>query len=273
MKRRKMSLRSSWLKRYCDDALAWEYDYRHNKLAPGELEWYLKYARITGGPILELACGTGRLLIPIAQAGYRIHGLDLSEAMLRLLKMKMYRLDPDARRRIRLYRGDMLRFSSPISYPLEILAYNSLQELETPSDHGLCFKRAYACLRKGGYFLLMIGRTDRDRYGDGKKYVVDWFDAPAVDVESGVSVGSRSVSHLDAKASQIVLKEIFVIRRNDRCEEKIELVHYIPLLTASEYRSMLETAGFSVRSYSGYDEQPEDCRSHILCFVAQKGGY
>ena len=68
-----MSLRSPWLTRYCHEALAWEYDYRH-KLAPGELEWYLKYARLTGGPILELACGAGRLLIPIAQAGYRIHG-------------------------------------------------------------------------------------------------------------------------------------------------------------------------------------------------------
>jgi SAM-dependent methyltransferase len=267
-----MSFRSPWLQRYCADELAWEYDYRHNKLAAGELEWYLKYARITGGPILELACGTGRLLLPIAQAGYRIHGLDLSGAMLRLLKLKLGGLDPDVRRRIRLYRGDMLRFAPPIRYSLAILAYNSLQELETIADHALCFKNAHSCLRAGGYFMLMVARFNRDRYGDGKDYVVDWFDAPAVDAERGISVGSRIISHLDAERRRIVLRETFVVRRTDRGEKRVELLHYIPLLPASEYRLMLENAGFAVRSYSGYEEQPEDGRSHTLCFVARKGG-
>jgi SAM-dependent methyltransferase len=271
--KQKMSLRPSWLRRYCADELAWEYDYRHNKLSPGELEWYLKYARITGGPILELACGTGRLLIPIAQAGYRIHGVDLSGSMLRLLESKIGGIDPDTRRRIKLYRGDMLKFSPPIRYSLAILAYNSLQELETPANHVLCFENVYGCLRDGGYFLLMVVRTDWDRYKDGKEYIVDWSDAPAVDVENGISVASRSVSQLNAKARQIVLKETFVIRRNDRCEERVELLHYIPLVAACEHRLMLENAGFGVRSYSGYDEQPEDGRSHILCFVAQKGAH
>jgi SAM-dependent methyltransferase len=255
--------------RYCHDALSWEYDCRHNRLAPGELEWYLKYARLTGGPILELACGTGRLLIPIAQAGYRIHGLDLSGAMLRLLKMKMRRLPPDVRRRIKLYQGDMLRFSPPIRYPLAILAYNSLQELETPAECGLLFKHVQGYLRDGGYFLLMVGRAYRDRYRDGKNYLVDWFDAPAADVESGLSVGSSSLSRLDARGSRICLKESFIIRRDGYREERVEVTHSIPLLTASEYSLLLENAGFAVRVYSGYDEQPEDGRSHILCFAAQ----
>jgi SAM-dependent methyltransferase len=267
-----MSLRAIWLRRYFDDELAREYDWRHGELAAGELEWYLKYARKTGGPVLELACGTGRLLIPIAQAGYQIHGVDLSGAMLRLLKSKINGLDPDARRRIRLCRGDMLRFSPPIRYPLAILAYNSLQELETQADYGLFFKNIHACLRAGGYFLLMVARPDPWRYGDGKDYVVDCFDRPAVNGESGTTVSSRSVSRLDAEARRIVLHMTFVIRRNDGGEERVDLVHYIPLFTASAYRLMLEKAGFCVRSYSGYDEQPEDGRSHILCFVAQKGG-
>ena len=192
---------------------------------------------------------------------------------MQLLKRKMGGLDPDVRRRIRLYQGDMLRFSPPIRYPLAILAYNSLQELETPAECGLLFKRAHGFLHDGGYFLLMVGRACRDRYGDGENYVVDWFDAPTADMESGVSVGSRSLSRLDAKGSRIVLKESFVIRRGGSCEERVNLVHYIPLLTAAEYRVLLENAGFAVRSYSGYEEQPEDGRSHVLCFAARKGGY
>jgi SAM-dependent methyltransferase len=268
-----MNLRSSWFTRYCHDALAWEYDLRHHRLAPGELEWYLKYARLTGGPILELACGTGRLLIPIAQAGYRIHGLDLSGAMLRLLKMKMCRLHPDVRRRIKLYQGDMLRFSPPIRYPLAILAYNSLQELETPAECSSLFKRVQGYLRDGGYLLLMVTRAYRDRYRDGKDYLVDWFDAPAADVESGLSVGSSILSRLDVKGNRIVLRESFLIRRDGSREEKVEVTHYIPLLSASEYGFLLEKAGFAVRGYSGYDEQPEDGRSQVLCFAAEKASH
>jgi hypothetical protein len=193
--------------------------------------------------------------------------------MLRLLKMKMSGLDPGVRRMIRLHQGDMLRFSPPIRYPMAILAYNSLQELETLADLILCFKNAHACLRDGGYFLLTVGMIHWNRYRDGKNYVVDWFDAPAVDVDSGISVGSRSISHLDPKGNRIVLKEIFIIHRGDRCEERVEVVHFVPLLTASEYCLMLENAGFDVRSYSGYDERPEDGSSPIRCFVAQKGSY
>ncbi len=53
--------------RYSHPILAWEYDQR-NKLEAAEFEWYLKYARSVGEPILELACGTGRLTIPLRGA-------------------------------------------------------------------------------------------------------------------------------------------------------------------------------------------------------------
>ena len=270
MERLTMGPRTSWFTRYSHDALAWEYDYRHNKLTPGELEWYLKYARRTGGPILELACGTGRLLIAVAQAGYRIDGLDLSGAMLRLLKMKLCGLDPEVRRRIRLRQADMLRFAPSVRYPLAILAYNSLQELETRAQQLFCLQHVHACLREGGYFLLMVARARWDRYGNGQEYVVDWFDAPAVDVENGISVGSRTVTRLDVEARLAVRRVIFVIRRRDCPEERVELLRRVPLVAASEYRLMMESAGFDVRVYSGYDEQPEDGRSQILCFVARK---
>ena len=62
--------------RYTHEVLAWEYDQRNSTIAPGELAWYLKYATLGGGPILELACGSGRLLLPIAAAGYRVDGVD-----------------------------------------------------------------------------------------------------------------------------------------------------------------------------------------------------
>ena len=46
------------------------------------------YAQRAGSPLLELGCGTGRLLIPLAEAGYRVTGVDLSPEMLRIAQMK-----------------------------------------------------------------------------------------------------------------------------------------------------------------------------------------
>src|SRR5215470_962310 len=54
----------------------------------GDAEFYRDLARETGGPVLELGCGTGRVLLPIAQEGMACTGLDLSPAMLAALRRK-----------------------------------------------------------------------------------------------------------------------------------------------------------------------------------------
>jgi ubiquinone/menaquinone biosynthesis C-methylase UbiE len=54
----------------------------------GDVPFYLRQARKTGGPILELACGTGRIAIPLARAGFEVVGLDKSRAMLRIARAK-----------------------------------------------------------------------------------------------------------------------------------------------------------------------------------------
>ena len=53
-----------------------------------DLDFYVDLARKIGGPVLELACGTGRVLLPIARQGIAIHGLDSSPSMLDVLRKK-----------------------------------------------------------------------------------------------------------------------------------------------------------------------------------------
>src|SRR3982751_6348244 len=55
------------------------YDAR-TETPPGEIDFYVRHARSSGGPVLELACGTGRITWPIARAGIAIVGLDLEQA-------------------------------------------------------------------------------------------------------------------------------------------------------------------------------------------------
>jgi cyclopropane fatty-acyl-phospholipid synthase-like methyltransferase len=64
------------------------YDQDHGPMIV-DIPFYVEFARETGGPILELACGTGRVLIPIAEARFTIYGLDISENMRKIAEEKI----------------------------------------------------------------------------------------------------------------------------------------------------------------------------------------
>ncbi|HUV93888.1 MAG TPA: class I SAM-dependent methyltransferase, partial [Anaerolineae bacterium] len=77
------------------------YDY-YSTGVPGDVRFYVEEARRAGSPVLELGCGTGRILIPTAQAGIDIVGLDRSPAMLAIAKEKLSELGPETQQRIEL---------------------------------------------------------------------------------------------------------------------------------------------------------------------------
>src|SRR3712207_9583685 len=85
---------------------------------PGPCEaFYREIAHRTGGPILELACGTGRLTRALARAGHEIVGLDASRAMLRAAQAKAEGEDVE----ITLVQGDMRSFDLGRRFPLVIV--------------------------------------------------------------------------------------------------------------------------------------------------------
>src|SRR5690625_876616 len=71
---------------------AYTYDLLNN-LSEIESKFYVDLANQQGGPILDVACGTGRLTIPIAERGFDITGLDITREMLELAKQKAERLN------------------------------------------------------------------------------------------------------------------------------------------------------------------------------------
>ena len=81
-------------------------------LLAGDVEFYLHCARRFGGPILELGTGTGRILMPLAEAGHEIVGLDFSPAMLAIAAAKLG-ARPELADRVRLVEGDMTGFDLP----------------------------------------------------------------------------------------------------------------------------------------------------------------
>jgi ubiquinone/menaquinone biosynthesis C-methylase UbiE len=91
------------------DRVARFYDYENEDLVQ-DIPFYLEYAKECRGEVLEIACGTGRALIPLAQEGIKITGLDISDEMLKIAKEKVGRLDEKIKENIEFIHGDMANF-------------------------------------------------------------------------------------------------------------------------------------------------------------------
>ncbi|MBD3217578.1 MAG: methyltransferase domain-containing protein, partial [candidate division Zixibacteria bacterium] len=85
-----------------------------------DIDFWIEQAKQGGGPVLELGCGTGRVLIPIAEAGFSVTGIDLARPMLDTCRKKINNLSDDVRERIELVHGDIREFSLDQKYNLAI---------------------------------------------------------------------------------------------------------------------------------------------------------
>src|SRR5437870_13572185 len=88
-----------------------------------DVPFYLSAAREWGEPILELGCGTGRITLALAEAGYRVTALDLSQRMLERCAEKREALPTEVRERVRLVREDMTRFDLGGKFRLICLSF------------------------------------------------------------------------------------------------------------------------------------------------------
>lgn len=98
-----------------------------------DISFYVEAARESGGPVLELGCGTGRVSIPICQEGIDVFGLDSSSAMLNIARRKVKTV-PSDRGVLTLVEGDMRDFSMEKKFPLIIIPFRGYLSLLTVED-------------------------------------------------------------------------------------------------------------------------------------------
>ena len=114
---------------------------------PGPCEaFYREEARARGGPVLELACGTGRLTLPLACDGHDVVGLDASDAMLAAARRKATHNGAPAC----FVRGDMREFDLGRRFGLVVISCNSLAHLTEPADLRSCLSAVRRHLAPGG---------------------------------------------------------------------------------------------------------------------------
>jgi SAM-dependent methyltransferase len=104
--------------------------------------------------ILEPFCGTGRISIPLALAGYNITGIDRAAVMLDRAKDKIGHLPLEVQKRVRLVMADVLANEWPDNFDIVVLGGNCLYELTTAEEQQLCIHKASNSLKPGGYLYL-----------------------------------------------------------------------------------------------------------------------
>ena len=115
-------------------------------------QFYLDAARAANGPVLELASGTGRMLIPMLEAGVDIEGIDISPIMIQAARNKA----ASKNLHLRLEAGDMRCFRRSRKYELIFIAINSLLHLSRVEDLRQCFASVREALLPNGRFIFDI---------------------------------------------------------------------------------------------------------------------
>jgi SAM-dependent methyltransferase len=138
----------------------YDLDQRDNLVV--DIPFYLEYAKKQQGNILELGCGTGRVSIELAKAGYEVTGLDLSEPMLEIYKSKTKKLPQNIREKITLINGNMANFTINNKFSLIIAPFRAFQALTDDNDIKNCLKCIKSHLDKDGLFIINVFRPYKE---------------------------------------------------------------------------------------------------------------
>jgi SAM-dependent methyltransferase len=140
------------------DSFARFYDMEYRNVTD-DLEFYRQFAERCGSPILELGCGSGRVLAHLAKAGFRVTGIDASPPMLDIARQH---LAEDARieRHARLVEADMRTFALRTRFRMCFCAINSFMHLLTNDDQAACVANVHHHLVSDGLFIIDVFNPD-----------------------------------------------------------------------------------------------------------------
>ena len=138
------------------DAIARFYDLSHQSLVD-DIPFLLRQAAETGGPALELGCGSGRLLVPLARAGIAVTGVDNSPEMLARAAVRLAGEPAEVRGRVRLVEGDVRSLTLPGAEPfaLAYFGYNTFLHLDETAA-AATLRRLQPLLRPGARLLIDV---------------------------------------------------------------------------------------------------------------------
>jgi SAM-dependent methyltransferase len=236
-----------------------------------DVVFYANAARKYGDPVLELGCGTGRVTMAIAEAGYRVVGLDISERMLERAAEKRKGLHGEARERVRLLQGDMTRFALGEKFRTIIIPFRPFQHLLEIDEQIGCLECARQHLAAGGHLILDFFQTDPERMHDAmfkNEARLTEYDLPGgrhVELSERVSAFHRGVQQNDVEM-------IFRVTHPGGKQERLVMAWTLRYFFRYEVEHLLARCGFRVEDvYGNFDGSPLGDDSPEMIFVAGMG--
>jgi SAM-dependent methyltransferase len=233
------------------------YDYVSPYSDRPDIAFWTAVAVESGGPVLEIGCGTGRVLIPTARAGIEIVGLDLSSSMLAICRRKLADEPADVRARITLVESDMRDFQLRREFALATMPFRPFQHLITAEEQIACLETVHRHLAPGGRLIL-------DLFNPSLPFLVDesrsgeYGDEPEFIMPDGRRVVRRFRNARRDWLAQVQDAElIYHVTHPDGRQER--LVHAFPMRYLFRYEAehLLARCGFRIEAlYADYDRRP-----------------
>ena len=247
------------------------YDHLPGYAGRVDVDFYTSYSQAIEGKILELGCGTGRILIPTAEAGCHIVGLDLSEYMLGNCREKLKRKPQDVRARVSLIQGDMTNFKLDETYALVTTPFRPFQHLVSVDNQLACLRCVNRHLQIGGKLILDLFQVNL-RYLCSPDYSKETEDCSNVELPGGRKLRRTHRIAGQHRAEQYNdVEMIFYITHPDGHEEKLVWIFQFRYFFRYEVQHLLERCGFStVDVFGNYDKSPLTDDSPEMVFVAKK---
>lgn len=230
-----------------------------------DLPMYLGFAERTGSPVLELACGTGRLLIPLAEAGYSVVGIDSSRAMLARVESKF---SGRARRRLKVVQADMVDFKLDGKFNLAIIPVGGLMLVPTLGDQAGVLKRVYEHMAENGVLVVDLLNPDLEEMAkNDRQLIYAWTKMD----ESGARV-SKFVAQSPDFANQLQHVTFFYDEVDARGETRRTVAPFTQrYLFRFETELLLDKCGFKLESLFGsYELDDFASDSEKMIFVARR---
>ncbi len=222
----------------------------------GYVDFWLSQAEKSGGPILELGCGTGKLSIPLAEAGFAVTGLDNSPELLQFAARK----SSD----VRWLTGDMRGFDLETKFAMVMLPSNNLGHLHTLEDFESCVSSVKRHLKSGGVFVIDVFVPDLNLLlqDPEEEYLLDEYDNP----EGAGIVRVMARSHYESSTQ---IRRTTTIRKIAGEPDRfgtLDLKMYFP----AELEGLLRCNGLRIAArYGGHAGEPFDDKSRWQILVCE----
>ncbi len=255
-----------------------EYDLEHAG-DEDDIRFYVGLAdRLKPKSVLELACGTGRITLPLAEqgarSGFSVVGLDNEATMLKQARDKVRQMSPAARNRIKLVRGDMRNWHGREPFDLIVVPCSSITHLLELRDQLDVWRRAFQNLAPGGRFVVEATMPNFSAYADSfanpPRTLVE-IDRDVTDPRRKVRLVRRRTVTYRPDEQRAQIRFLYEKYQRKNCVEcyidDFESHVYFP----RELRLLFLHTGFEIEDVFGdYDRRPLRASSRQMIMIGRK---